>query len=50
MEELKAMTVVELRSALRKQPGVDMSNDQIKFAKKGALLAAFERAYKKQDS
>jgi predicted methyltransferase len=44
------MTVVQLRSYLRKQQYVDIDNDRIKFAKKGELLEAFERAYRKQDA
>lgn len=49
MDELKKMTVVKLRSYLRKQKHLDMSNDVLKYAKKKELLDAFERVYKKQD-
>ena len=46
MGELQAMTVVELRSLLRKQEGVDLSGDVIKFAKKSELLEAFRRLFR----
>ena len=49
MDELKKLTGSNLRSLLRKQEQVDINNDEINFAKKGELLKAFERAYKKQD-
>lgn len=49
MEELEKMTVMNLRSYLRSQKHVDLSNDQLKFTKKSELLEAFRRVYKKQD-
>lgn len=49
MEELRKMTVSSLRRLLRKQDFVDINNDEINFSKKGELLQAFERSYRKQD-
>lgn len=49
LEELKEMTVVNLRSLLRKESHVDIGNEVIRSAKKDQLIKAFERAYKKQD-
>jgi hypothetical protein len=46
LEELSKLRVADLRTLLRKTPGVDMNNQEIKFANKEALLAAFKRAYK----
>lgn len=49
IEELEKMTVLNLRSLLRKQPYVDVGNEMIRSARKDELLEAFKRAYKKQD-
>lgn len=49
LEELEALPVVNLRSLLRKQPGVDIGNEIIRSAKKEDLIEAFKRAYAKQD-
>lgn len=49
LEELQEMTVVELRSDLRREAYVDIDNNEIKFAKKEELLEAFRRAYQRQD-
>lgn len=49
MDVLKGMTVLNLRSLLRKQPHVDIGNEIIRSARKDELLKAFERAYQKQD-
>ena len=48
MGEFQAMTVVELRSLLRKQPDADLNSDIIKYAKKSELLEAFRRLFRKQ--
>jgi microcompartment protein CcmL/EutN len=44
LEALAKLRVTELRTLLRKQPGVELTNQEIKFANKEALLAAFKRA------
>lgn len=49
MEELEKLTVLKLRSLLRKHPYVDVGNDIIRSARKDELLEAFKRAYQKQD-
>jgi hypothetical protein len=45
--ELAKLRVTDLRTMLRKLPTVDLTNQEIKFANKEALLAAFKRAYAK---
>lgn len=50
MEELGALTVVQLRSLLRKQPFSDVPASEIRYLKKDELLRAFERAYQKEDN
>jgi microcompartment protein CcmL/EutN len=47
LEELAKLRVADLRSLLRKQPGLEMTNQEIKFANKEALLAAFKQVYSK---
>lgn len=49
MAELETMKVVDLRSLLRRQKYVDIGNDVIKYAKRDELMAAFQRAYDKED-
>jgi hypothetical protein len=41
--DLAKLRVADLRSLLRKQPGLDLTNQEIKFANRETLLAAFAR-------
>jgi hypothetical protein len=47
--ELGKLRVTDLRTLLRKLTTVDLTNQEIKFANKEVLLAAFQRAYAKAD-
>jgi hypothetical protein len=47
--ELAKLRVTDLRTLLRKLPTVGLTNQEIKFANKEALLAAFKQAYAKAD-